>query len=342
MDIKKLQYYIHNRIELSRMNSGYVYKLENDVDFFKELKQIKADKMKASSLIEVAARSAETTQEPRCLITNEPLQKDHITLKCGHKFNYVPIFNEVLFQKCSLLPKNISSKLITTYTKYTGGNGNTQAINHPVASLLYNSSYNLETNKLQYDEIKCPYCRSITNNILPYYPYPDVSKVKYVNFPSNLSLPALTCEYNQFISGGNNTVFTTNEANLCKCSCIYNKKYNMMLCNKHLTKLETTSSSPHRPKTRAKVKLNQQSGDAESQNIIVSYHNPATIVSVLPGENVCTFTLLSGARKGCLCGKPAWVPKTATYANAIQDTGVPTFCKAHYSKGTTTTTLHPV
>ena len=26
------------------MNSGYVYKLENDVDFFKELKQIKVDK----------------------------------------------------------------------------------------------------------------------------------------------------------------------------------------------------------------------------------------------------------------------------------------------------------
>ena len=319
------------------MNSGYVYKLENDVDFFKELKQIKVDKMNVSSAAATAA-----TQEPRCLITNEPLQKDYITLKCGHKFNYVPIFNEVLFQKCSLLPKNISSKLITTYTKHTGGNNNAQTTNPPVTSLLYNSSYNLEINRLQYDEIKCPYCRSITHNILPYYPYPDISKVKYVNFPSNLSLPALTCEYNQFISGGNNTVFTTNEANACKCSCIYNKKYNMMLCNKHLTKLETAPSSPSRPKTRAKVKLNQQLGDADSQNIIVSYHSPATIVGVPPGsnDNVCTFTLLSGARKGCPCGKPEWVPKTATYANAIQDTGVPTFCKAHYSKGTTTTT-HP-
>ena len=326
------------------MNSGYVYTLENDVDFFKELKQIKVDKMNVSSATAAAAAAAaaaaETTQEPRCLITNEPLQKDHITLKCGHKFNYVPIFNEVLFQKCSLLPKNISSKLITTYTKQTKGN-NAQTPNPPVASLLYNSSYNLEINRLQYDEIKCPYCRSITHNILPYYPYPDISKVKYVNFPSNLSLPALTCEYNQFISGGSNTVFTTNESNTCKCSCIYNKKYDMMLCNKHLTKLETKPSSPRRPKTRAKAKLNEQLGDDESQNIIVSYHNPATISDVSPGlnENVCTFTLLSGARKGCLCGKPAWVPKTATYANAIQDTGLPTFCKAHYSKGTTTT--HP-
>ena len=316
------------------MNSGYVYKLENDVDFFKELKQIKMNVSTAA-----AATTATEAQEPQCLITNEPLQKDHITLKCGHKFNYVPIFNEVLFQKCSLLPKNISSKVITTYTKQTKVN-NAQTTNPPVTSLLYNSSYNLEINRLQYDEIKCPYCRSITQNILPYYPYPDISKVKYVNFPANLSLPALTCEYNQFISGGNNTVFTTNETNMCKCHCIYNKKYDMMLCNKHLNKLETKPSSPRRPKTRATVKLNPQL-NAESQNIIVSYHNPATIAGSpgSTGGNVCTFTLMSGARKGCLCGKPAWIPKMAIYANAIQDTGVPTFCKAHYSKGTTNT--HP-
>ena len=29
-----------------------------------------------------------------CLISNEPLEKEHIT-SCKHKFNYIPIFNEI-------------------------------------------------------------------------------------------------------------------------------------------------------------------------------------------------------------------------------------------------------
>jgi hypothetical protein len=353
------------------MNAGYIYELECDIDFFKELKKFSTEKT------DQQVSSADDTESiQRCLITDDKLRKDHITLECGHKFNYVPLFKDVLFQKCSLLPKNISSKLVTTYTKnqptttsaltYSNSPNNsitqtTMSQNTNILSVMYNSSYNLETTKLQYNEIKCPYCRSITHNILPYYPYPDVCKVKYVNNPVNLSLPGLACEYEQFIAGtgsvtGSNDVFTTNESKTCRSQCLYNEKYDLMLCNKHLNKLETGTvpkrksrkmsassssstisctspmlvpQSPPQTRLRATKKNICKSNSTETQNIIVSHHNPAT--------TVCSFTLLSGPRKGALCGKPMWIPKTTTTAststNAIHNTGLSAYCKAHYEKG---------
>ena len=350
------------------MNAGYIYELECDIDFFKELKKFSTEKTDQQ-----VSSAHDTESIQRCLITDDKLRKDHITLECGHKFNYVPLFKDVLFQKCSLLPKNISSKLVTTYTKnqpttasaltYSNSPNNsitqtTMSQNTNILSVTYNSSYNLETTKLQYNEIKCPYCRSITHNILPYYPYPDVCKVKYVNNPVNLALPGLACEYEQFVAG---TV--ANQSKTCRSQCLYNEKYDLMLCNKHLNKLETGTvskrtsrkmsassssstisctspmlvpQSPPQTRLRATKKNTCKSNSTdtadnsiETQNIIVSHHNPAT--------TVCSFTLLSGPRKGAPCGKPMWIPKTtitaSTSINAIHNTGLSAYCKAHYDKG---------
>lgn len=303
--------------------------------------------MSSSSSKESEQQSAADTT-PRCLITDDKLNKDHITLECGHKFNYIPLFKEVLFQKCSMLPKNLSAKLVTTYTKASATNYGHQFMHSQtpppaVLSVTYNSSYNLETTKLQYNQIKCPYCRSITSSILPYYPYPDVCKVKYVNTPSNLSLPSILCEYHSFIMGGHGA---SASAATCRTQCIYNPKYDLMLCNKHLHKLESRndctgtgsgsgSSSPRRkstttttttisePQTRSRVSKKKQqpsSSDPETENVIISHHNPATAA--------CTFTLLSGPRKGTPCGKPMWV----SIQNTVATNGA--YCKAHYYKGT--------
>lgn len=293
----------------------FKYEVEGGVDFFNELKQMST----------LATASVATTATPRCLITDEPLRRDHITLQCGHQFNYIPLFKEVLFQKCALLPKNLSSSIITMYTKdapaassaSSASSASTHSAlapptpNPSVLSVMYNSSYNLETTKLQYNEMKCPYCRTITPHILPYYPYPDVSKVKYVNIPPNLSLPAVSCEYNKYISG-THTAFATNEPTpSCKSACVYNEKYDVMLCNKHLNKLETqgaAATAAKKPKTN-------------DENVIVSHHNPATAT--------CSFILLSGARKGTPCGKPMWMPKCDGYP--VTSNG--SYCKAHYAKG---------
>lgn len=64
-----------------------------------------------------------------CLISLQKLETDHVTLECGHKFNYKPIFDEVFRQK------------------------------------HLKSSY--ETQRLGKYDIKCPYCRNIQHSLLP-------------------------------------------------------------------------------------------------------------------------------------------------------------------------------
>ena len=345
------------------MSNSIIYEIEGGFDFFKALKQFGPDPSDKSA----AAASEPTSdsdpssasaislsvEEPRCLITDEKLRKDHIKLKCGHRFNYVALFKEVLFQKCALLPKNLSAKIITTYTKpnvissaaassaahatTTATTTTTLPTNQAtnVTSILYNSSYNLETTKLNYNEMKCPYCRTITPYILPYYPYPDVCKVKYVNVPASLALPSVSCEYGGACGAKQTSNADNNDKNSCRALCMYNEKYDMILCSKHLNKLETNGNKVSRQKrsqTNDKSNTNETpSSNVCDENVIISHHNPAT--------TGCSFILLSGARKGCPCKKPLWSPKTVsstdvlTETSGILDMGLPAFCKVHYDKG---------
>ena len=70
------------------------------------------------------------TDSSNCLISNKKLEDNYITFDCEHKFNYEIIYKEICNQK-----------------KH----------NH------------LEITKLKDYQIKCPYCRVITNNLLPYF-----------------------------------------------------------------------------------------------------------------------------------------------------------------------------
>jgi len=64
-----------------------------------------------------------------CLISQEELMPNHITLLCGHAFNYDCILSEVIHQK----------------TKYNP----------------------LDTTRLRLNQLKCPYCRVVQNKLLP-------------------------------------------------------------------------------------------------------------------------------------------------------------------------------
>ena len=90
-----------------------------------------------------------------CLITHEPLKHDHITLKCGHKFNYHPLYLEVINQKCK-----------------------------------YNT---LEVQLLKAQQIKCPYCRNIQDYILP--PSIHYNLIKNVNKPTKYCMVNSNCCY---------------------------------------------------------------------------------------------------------------------------------------------------
>lgn len=100
----------------------------------------------------------------RCMITDSELQDNYITLKCGHKFNYIPLYNEIKYQK--------TNKYSITYD-YT---------------------------KLGINQIKCPYCRTITNNILPYFSrygneIDNVELIRGVTTPSKYSLKINQCQH---------------------------------------------------------------------------------------------------------------------------------------------------
>ena len=96
-----------------------------------------------------------TNTNNKCLISDEELKDDHITLKCNHSFNYESIFNEILNRKKSVT--------------------------------RYNST------KIKRWSILCPYCRNIQSGILPYKE--GFQKVEYVNWPIRHSFNASKCEY---------------------------------------------------------------------------------------------------------------------------------------------------
>jgi hypothetical protein len=293
---------------------GIQYDVEGDIDFFKELKNISSSTYTA----------AEDDAGKHCLITDEELRPDAVTLKCGHSFNYVPLYKEVLFQKCSTLPKNISSRIMALYTKTMNPNiGYTSSSIQNfqnVQTMTYNSSINLETSKLHYDEIKCPYCRDITPKLLPYYPYPEVSQVKYVNSPSGLCLKGVACEYyKKFpakVKTNNKSTGTdenkTCDTKTCDACPTYNEQYGL-LCRTHLKKVSTVKPTavpkPRKPK---------------SENSIVSHIDPTTLQTeaIYDIDNTkCGFLLLTGLRKGQPCG-----------CNATSSATTQPMCKRHSNK----------
>ena len=80
-----------------------------------------------------------------CLISQQPLTKSHIKLPCLHAFNYMSLYKEVHKQKLS---KNA-----------------------------------FEPCKLKINQIKCPYCRTVIDQLLPYISGECADKICGVNYP---------------------------------------------------------------------------------------------------------------------------------------------------------------
>ena len=88
-----------------------------------------------------------------CLISNEPLKPFFVKLTCGHKFNYYPLYKDIFNHK-----KRFN---------------------------------NLEQskNKLGLQQIRCPYCRNIQNELLPFHEDLGLPKEIGVNYydPNNVN-----------------------------------------------------------------------------------------------------------------------------------------------------------
>jgi hypothetical protein len=129
----------------------------------------------------------------KCLISNELLVSNYITLECNHKFNYIELYNEVVEQKTKKI---------------------------------------LDNSKLKLNEIKCPYCRSISKNLLPYFKYYNTKPIKGVNYPHDLSIKLNECQYiekNSKLCGKNACI--TKHGNFCNNHVKYNIKEEEIISN---------------------------------------------------------------------------------------------------------------
>ena len=211
-------YFIDKNININKMQSKN-YIIDGDADgviegdFFSQLKNMlnhsEADEGDHTN----NDNSENEDEDNRCLLTKEPLQNIHIVLTCGHKFNYVPLYREVIAQK-------------TIGLSSTG----------------YYTSHSLKRN-----EIKCPYCRNVQDKLLPYLEYDGVKKTVNVNYPAKLSMTSEPCMYSVNL---NSKKSKKNDS--CKECAIeyYNGTY---VCKKHYelsltahapVDTNTTESSP--------------------------------------------------------------------------------------------------
>jgi len=129
--------------------------------------------------------SMDVSSNEKCLISNEDLESNYIKLDCGHKYNYLDLYNEIVYQKTKKI---------------------------------------LDNNRLKINEMKCPYCRNITNKLLPFYKYYNVNYIRGVNGPINFTMNLNKCEY----IVKNKQTKTKECCNDSAC----NTKYGMF-CNKH-------------------------------------------------------------------------------------------------------------
>jgi len=143
-----------------------------------------------------------------CLIDNTKLEINYITLSCCHKFNYLSLFKELCNQK---------------------------KINR------------LETYRVRENEIKCPYCRTITENILPNFITYNLPLVFGVNYPEKYALEIHPCSYK----------FKTGKIkNTCCNKSAFESDFGI-LCNKHY-KIATN-----------KNKNNKNNNNNENENVIM-------------------------------------------------------------------------
>ena len=284
------------------------YIIEGDIDFYAELYSSLDNKDTTNQLDE--------TNNNVCLITDESLEANSVTLLCNHKFNYVPLYKDL--------------------------------VNHKKKFNTMESS-----GALKHGEIRCPYCRHKQQFVLPYYEELGLPKVSGVNEPYKYEPPPPAPYYNnnikkcefvssfpflQDVSGVDNLVTLsckkygykfpgfeegdeyTDKYYCCEHKRVINKHHKQVVhdklkvvkeADKKLKKEEAIKSKADAMEQKKLLKANAKSNVKVIENV---YNDENAIVCV-----GCQQYLVSGPRKGLQCN-----------LSLFQDNR----CKRHYDKKT--------
>jgi hypothetical protein len=154
------------------------YNIEGGIDFFNEL-------YKSLDIDENEYKTEEDNN--LCLITNSLLTDKFVEMECGHKFNYIPLYNDIRNHK----------------HKFNNMEGT--------------------CSRLNIDEIRCPYCRKKQKGVLPYYEEFGLEKIHGVNIiklVNTYSTSYNRCEFltpNLNYDPSGNELIETSESNTGNC-----------------------------------------------------------------------------------------------------------------------------
>ena len=240
------------------------YTIEGNFDFYKELYE---------SLDDSDNNNMDEQSAQVCLISNAPLTKHFVELECKHKFNYVPLFKDLVNHK----------------TKFSS----------------------LDTHRLKVNEIRCPYCRNKQGNVLPYIEelgLPKEHGVNWINMDLMSTTNVVDLKLGQCCWGNGNEcsaihVLTNGSSNLDYCYYHYKltAKKAMMAQKLELKALIAQA------KAEEKQKKLDAKNEVNAAKAIEKASKKKAPIGVNTGENVilsgplCQAILKSGPRKGQAC-----------------------------------------
>jgi len=204
-----------------------------------------------------------------CLITDEVLTNNHVVMECGHKFNYIPLFNDIRAHK----------------TKFNS----------------------LEANHVKINEIRCPYCRARQKTLLPYYPELGLPRIIGVN-KEQLASPQRVyvvgiCQYEACLK----TQYICKlecDGNLY-CYMHYNLKQRAhqkeeKLKEKAAEKLKKQEQKLLEKKQNAEAKAKAK--EDLKNTILNNTVNGSQEENIIIAKQTCSEVLKTGLRKGQPCG----------------------------------------
>jgi hypothetical protein len=280
------------------MHTKYI--IEGGLDFYNELYKSldeESTNQHENNVIDVA-----DAKYNLCLITNSELTENFVTLECNHKFNYLPLYNDIANHK----------------KKYN----------------------NMERKMLKTTEIRCPYCRHVQTSLLPYYENMGVKKVHGVNFfdETHYKHSHAYIDSDEYLDGPCSHTVITHQGQVYKCDsilvvsfpeinkfyCKYhkycgikevakNKKIKDALELKKLAaeakqKIAQEKAAQKESVKLAKLAIKAAKDEAKLANKLtknnneVSDNNNTNSILTQPDNNKCIQTLKTGANKGEQCG----------------------------------------
>jgi hypothetical protein len=222
-------------------------------------------------------------EDQKCLITQNELTEFYVKLNCGHKFNYGPLYKDIY---------NFKKKF----------------------NNMEKSGF-----KLKINEIRCPYCRKVQSELLPYHeilPYPKEHGVNYLDPNKNECLNKCVlsnhqCEYEQISTDTSGNTFVEKcyhygyvqyklkeKYNLTKKYCFQHKNAvlkELKEKEKEKIKMEKMLLKEELKKLKEINKVNKKSLKGTNENVIITDNLNEV------DNSVCIQILKTGNRKGLTC-----------------------------------------